>query len=204
MESLAAALFVNSIIGVLLLLFGLKFMKLAVALMGFVLGFSLTSPAIATLAWPEWLAMAVPILVGLVLAVFAFTIYKIAVTTSIALFFASLTHQLVLSAGQGDTTAWTIAILVGLAAFVVVWVLKLVDVFFAIATSAQGASLLVMVAYGIVFSLPVALLQGYEYSAVGHYEWAWILGWLVLTIIGSVAQLSSKSRHSSSLPSQTQ
>ena len=182
-------LIVNSIIGVLLLLFGLKLMKFAVALMGFVLGYSLLSALIATTSWPEWIMIAIPLAAGIALAAVAFAFYKFAVTLSISLFFVNLAYGVASSFGQGTTESWIIAIIVGIVVFLVVAGLRLVDAFFALTTSAQGASLLLMVLYSLVFSAQVGFLQGYERVRVDSYEWLWIVGWVVLTAVGFVFQL---------------
>ncbi len=182
-------LIVNSIIGVLLLLFGLKLMKFAVALMGFVLGYSLLSALIATTSWPEWVMIAIPLAAGIALAAVAFEFYKFAVTLSISLFFVNLAYGVASSLGQGAAESWIIAGIVGIVIFLVVAGLRLVDAFFALTTSAQGASLLLMVLYSLVLSAQVGFLQGYESVRVDSYEWIWIVGWVVLTAIGFVFQL---------------
>ena len=187
-------LIVNSVVGLLLLFFGLKLMKFAVTLMGFVLGFSLVSSLIGSFGWPEWILWALPLLAGIALATVAFAFYRFAVTLSIALFFVSITYGLAQSFGQGMAESWVIAIIAGVLIFLIVSALKLVDVFFALTTSAQGASLLLMVFYGLVNSVSVGFLQGYESVRVESYEGLWVLGWIVLTVVGFVFQLKSRPR----------
>ena len=185
-------LLINGAIGVLLLLFGLKLMKFAVALMGFVLGFSLVSSIISAFAWPEWVLWLLPLAAGLVLAGIAFAFYRFAVTLSISLFFVTITYGFVHSLGQGITESWVVAIVVGIIIFFIVSALKLVDVFFALTTSAQGASLLLMVFYSLAYSVRVGMLQGYESIRVQGFEWLWLIGWLVLTAGGFAFQLRGR------------
>lgn len=188
-------LIVNSVIGLLLLLFGLKLMKFAVALMGFVLGFSLISSLIAPFTWPDWMLWVIPIAAGIALAAVAFAFYRFAVTLSIALFFVNFSYGVAHSLGQGTTESWAIAIIVGLVVFFLVFALKLVDVFFALTTAAQGASLLLMVLYSLVFSVSIGLFQGYESVRVESYDWLWLIGWIGLAAVGFFFQLRSRPKH---------
>lgn len=185
-------LIVNSLIGLLLLFFGLRLMKFAVALMGFVLGFSVTSSLLASSGWPEWALWLIPLIIGLALAAVAFAFYRFAVGFSIALFFFNITYGVATSFGQGETTSWIIAFVVGLGIFALVVGLKLVDMFFAIATAAQGASLLTMVVYALVTSGGISLMQGFDRVFSGDVAWYWLLTWIVLLVVGLSYQLRTK------------
>jgi uncharacterized protein (DUF697 family) len=176
-------------IGIVLLFFGLKLMKIAVTIMGFILGFSITSSLIAPLQWPELTVTLIAIGVGILLATVAFAFYKFAITTTIALFFANFTFTIAQSLGQGATESLILAFIVGILAFIAVVALRLVDVLFALSTSAQGAYLVVVAVYAALHSTQLDTVQQTGLTGVSQAAWLWGLGWLVVTLIGFVFQL---------------
>lgn len=188
--------FIIILIGVALLFFGLKLMKFAVALMGFVLGYALISTWTAGFGWPDPVLIIVSILGGIVFGALAFAFYRIAVTVSIALYFANFTYALMLSFSAGQSEALFVAVLIGIIIFAVALVFKLVDVLFAFSTSAQGAALITASAYSIFTPVEHLILHAENIVAFtqGPYAWAWILGWIVLLVLGLAFQLKSLPR----------
>jgi len=190
METGILSVILTLLIGLVLLFFGLKFMKLAVTLMGFAIGYALTPSLLAGFALAEPTVFVLSLAVAILFAILAFSFYKFAITASIGLFFFYLTYEFAQSLGQVASVSWVIALIVGVLAFIVVSALKLVDFFFALTTAAQGSNLLMTLAYSFFGAASPVLAQGFNFAAAGAYTWLWLLGWIVLTAVGFFFQLS--------------
>ncbi len=190
METGILSIILTLLIGLVLLFFGLKFMKLAVTLMGFVIGYAITPSLLAGFALAEPTIFVLSLVVAIVCAILAFSFYKFAITATIALFFFYFTYEFAQSLNQVASVSWIFALMVGVLAFIVVAALKLVDVFFALTTAAQGSNLLMTLAYSFFGAASPVLAQGFNFAAAGAYTWLWLLGWILLTAIGFVFQLS--------------
>lgn len=189
---------ISGAIGVILLFFGLRLMKLAVALIGFLVGAFLAQLLAGMLGVPNEIDWIIAIVGGLFVALIAFAFYRFAVTLSIAFFFANLVYAVAVSMGIESVWASVIMLAAGVALFVIVSALKLVDGFFAFVTAAQGASLLVIVAFVLLTSADLDTLNASSISMVISLGGWWLVSAACLTIAGFATQLQHI--HPSSAP----
>lgn len=185
---------ISAAIGFILLLFGLKLMKFAVSLMGFVLGYSIASSIIVGFGLPEGVAFLIALAAGIALAFIAFSFYKFAIAASSALFFTHLTFTLVSSLDQGVNESWLIAIVVGVLVFFLIVMLKLVDVFFAVATAAQGSNLIIVAVYSFIYPAQYVLSLGQPITEFSHSPIVWTVLWVLIGLAGLAYQLKNKPR----------
>jgi hypothetical protein len=177
-------------IGALLLFFGLRLMKVAVAVVGFLIGFSLVGWLLSTVSWDGWLVLALQVVGGLAVAAVAFSFYRFAVALSIAFMVGNVAHGIATSVGQNPLEALIISVIIGVVVFIIVQLLKVVDILFAAATSLQGAS---SVVYGVYALLHPAITT--QAIAVLTLEWWWLLVWIVLAICGFAFQVGTRPDH---------
>ena len=189
---------ISGAIGVILLFFGLRLMKLAVALIGFLVGAFLSQLVAGMLGVPNEIDWIIAIVGGLLVALIAFAFYRFAITLSIAYFFANLVYAVAVSMGIEPVWASVIMLAAGVALFVIVSALKLVDGFFAFVSAAQGASLLVIVAFVLLTSAELATLNASSISMVISLGGWWLISAVCLTIAGFAIQLQHI--HPSSAP----
>lgn len=179
-------------IGALLLFFGLRLMKVAVAIVGFLIGFSIAGWLLSNVAWDSWVEFALQVLGGLIAGSVAFSFYRFAVSLSIAFMAGNTLLSIVTGLGVGSPESLIIAGIVGVIVFFIAQFLKVVDVFFAVATSLQGASLVVYGAYLLFHPSSFSTLNTLDasYTVVG-LAWWWGVLWVVLAVSGLLFQLQS-------------
>lgn len=182
---------VSIALGLMLLLFGVRFMKLAVAVVGFLIGAGLTNTLLASSGWNQAVVTIVAIAGGITLASIAFWFYEIAITLSMAYFFGNLAYAVATSANQEHTAAFVIAIAVGVIAFMLLRAIKVVDKIFALITSIQGANAIVLGIYVLLYSDKLAAAQANGYVLVMDASGIWLIGWIVLAILGFIYQIST-------------
>jgi hypothetical protein len=177
------------LLGALLLFFGLRIMKIAVAIIGFLFGYAFVSSLGLQNGWDPTLTLMGSLAAGLLVGVIAFAFYRIAVGVNIALFIANIGYSVVISNGVDAGISLIIAIIIGVLAFVVIHSLKIVDALFAVAAALQGASLVVA---AVLTLLDTTLLGGLQTNPTGIILQApvwWIIGWIALAAVGAVYQI---------------
>lgn len=182
---------VSIALGLVLLLFGVRFMKLTVAVIGFLIGAGLTNALLSSSGWDPSVITIVSIAGGIALASVAFWFYEVAITLSIAYFFGNLAYAIAISANQEHTAALVIAIAVGVIGFFLLRAINVVDKLFALITSVQGANSIVAGIYVLLYADKLATVQANGYVAVMDASGIWLIGWAVLAVLGFIYQVST-------------
>ncbi len=178
-------------LGLVLLLFGMRFMKLTIAIIGFLIGAGITNTLLASSGWDSSLITIVAIAGGIALASVAFWFYEFAITLSIAYFFGNLAYALAVSANQEHTVALVIAIVVGVVGFILLRAINVVDKLFALITSVQGANSIVIGIYVLLYADKLAAAQANGYVTAMNASGIWLIGWVVLAVLGFIYQVST-------------
>ncbi len=182
---------VSLLLGLVLLFFGLKLAKIAVAILGFLFGYALASNFGMVYAWDPTQTLIAAVALGVLLALVAFSFYRIAVGISIALFCANFIYSLVLSSGVDPTVSLIVGLVTAVAAFIVVQIGRVVDILFAIATSLQGAALVIASSIVLLGGAAVNSLQSNTMAIILQAQGWWSLGWIVLSLVGIAFQIRS-------------
>lgn len=182
---------ISILLGLVLLLFGVRFMKLTVAVIGFLIGAGLTSALLASSGWDQNIVTLVALAGGITLASIAFWFYEIAITLSMAYFFGNLVYAIALSSQLQHMTALIIAIVVGVIAFVLLRAINIVEMLFAAVTSFQGANAIVVGVYVLLYADKLAVAESNAYAVVITASGLWLIAWIVLAVLGFMYQLSA-------------
>ena len=180
---------INLLVGAVLLFFGLKLMKFAVSLIGFLIGYSISAPLVSSLGADATLSTVIAIIIGIAVGALAFGFYKFAITLSIAFFFGNLMYALLLALNLGETASLIIAVITGVATYALIYQLKVLDVLFAIVTSVQGASLIVVAVYALLNPANASVFDTPAMSFILSVSGWWFVAWLSLAIMGGIVQL---------------
>lgn len=191
MGSAIAYACISIALGLVLLLFGVRFMKLTVAVLGFLIGAGITSALLASSGWDSSVITIVAIAGGIAIASVAFWFYEVAITLSIAYFFGNLAYAIAISANQEHTAALVIAIAVGVVGFILLRAINVVDKIFALITSVQGANSIVVGIYVLLYADKLATAQSNGYVLVMDSSVVWLIGWVVLAVLGFIYQVST-------------
>ncbi len=189
MEQAIVYAIIQGIIGLGLLLFGLRLMKFAVSLIGFLIGMTIGPVLVQILHISPDLTTLLSIVAGVICAIVAFRFYRFIVTLSIAFFFGNLAYVIAQSSGAHFPWGILVGIAVGLFVFFLVRSLKLVDVFFAVTTSAQGAGGIVAALYILFNPAHLESIQSHSSAVAANAGGIWIIAWIITAIAGFSYQL---------------
>lgn len=203
MESILIPVIVQIVIGIVLLFFGLRFMKFVVSLFGFIIGYSVVSAATVSGGWPVWLGVLAAILIGLLLAGIAYRFYRLAIVVSVAYLLGTILYAALLSLQLPEAVAGIIAIVAGILAIALLYKVKFVEVLFAVSTSIQGAGLVVAGIYALV--TPGIFVHDPSVTTVllAASGW-WLLIWAIVAALGLTTQLAGFASTQSKLPADTE
>lgn len=182
---------VSIALGLVLLLFGVRFMKLTIAIIGFLIGAGITNTLLTSSGWDPSVITLVAIAAGIAVASVAFWFYELAITLSIAYFFGNLAYAVAISMSQEHTVALVIAIAVGVIGFFLLRAINVVDKLFALITSVQGANSIVAGIYVLLYADKLTAVQANGYVAVMNASGLWLAGWVVLAVLGFIYQIST-------------
>lgn len=189
MESVYLYAAVHGIVGLLLLFFGLRLMKVSIAIIGFVIGFSLVGALSALVSFPDWVEWALAVIGGLILGSIAFAFYRVAVSIAIAFSFGHMAFAVAQSFDATWLSAWGIAAVAGVVTFFLVRALHLVEGLFALSTAIQGASGVVAAVYVLFFANQLQAVQTHGLEIIASASLWWVLAWLVVAGVGFTVQL---------------
>lgn len=185
---------IELILGLVLLFFGLRFIKVSVAIVGFLFGYAMTMLALLDFQ-TTLLITTIGVIVGALCAVMAFRFYIFAMSLVIAFFAGNLAYAIatVYHLDVVLTTALTVG--VGLLAFIVVRVFKIVEAMFVFATSVQGASAVVAAVFIFLHPGRVEFMQQHSVSVLFGVSGWWLAVWGAVALAGFVSQLQYLHRH---------
>jgi len=173
MEAAVLYASVSIIAGLALLLFGTKFMKAAVTIVGFLAGYWIVSGILGSFGWTTFLVVALALSAGTIVAAYAFKFYLIAIRFSIAYFIGSFVYSIVLLTNAS-----------GGIAYILLEYVQFVELLFACITSTQGASLIVAGAYVLLVPGDLVIVKSQSMDIVATAAGWWLIAWLALTIAG--------------------
>lgn len=175
---------VSIIAGLVLLLFGVRFMKVAVSIVGFLAGYWIVSGILASFGWSTTLVVVIALAAGTILAAYAFKFYTIAIRFSIAYFIGSLAYSIMQLTSAGGGTAFLVAVAVTAVAYILLEYVQFVELLFACITSTLGASLIVAGAYVLLVPGDLVIIKSHSMDIVAQAAGWWLIAWLALTIAG--------------------
>lgn len=177
-------------LGIVLLFFGARLMKLAITLYGALVGLWFTSWLAGALHWSGGLEVLV-ILAGAALgAILFYGFYKFLVKVAVAFFVGSFAYGICIALGTGAVAGFLLA---ALAAVVAYWLMHRYDIvtkIFIVITSLQGATALItglsMATHGGTTAQD--LVSGNPYIALQNSEWGFLAA-LIISLMGISVQL---------------
>lgn len=182
------------IIGGLLLFFGVRFMKVALTILGAVIGYSLGAQLFALLGLPATLGLTLAIVTAVLVAALAFSFYKFAVLFGTALFVAGLTFTFIEVSTNSAVLALLAGLLLGFGTYMLLRWLKIVEVAFAFTTSFQGAAAVVAAVLVLLSPSRLNAVNNDSVSLIVAASGFWVLVWLVVAAIGLAVQLQEISK----------
>ncbi len=184
METFYIAAIANIGLGILLLFFGLRFMKLAIGALGALSGFWLGSILVSQLNWNG--AIEFVLLMGTVvlLASVAVRFYKFLVRASISLTIFSILYAVGIELGVSIIASLILALLAAIIAFVAIKALHLIDLLFVFATATNGAGYLLSGIALLLNPTNISVLNHGQLHALMNQSPFWIIAWVVLAIAG--------------------
>lgn len=178
-------------IGALLLLFGAKFIRLAVGLIGGLIGFNIGHTLFYHLSMTGWIETTLTIVFAIVVAMIAISFYKLFITLSISYTAGSLTYSILRMLDAEVMIAIALAVLAGIMIFFVIRAMDLVEALFALVTSTQGASAIIAGILLLTDKSLVSSLQHGNTALINETDYFWILVWVALVVFGMIFQLGN-------------
>ena len=179
---------IELVIGLGLLFFGLRLIKISVAIFGFLFGYMITMMLLSDFDITPLLMLG-GVAVGVLCAAIAFRFYAFATSLVIAFFAGNLAYA---AASYYDLDAVWTALLTGgsgLLVFAVARALKIVEAVFAFATSVQGASAVIAAIYIFLYPGRLEFMQQHSVSVLLGASGMWLILWAVVAAGGFISQL---------------
>lgn len=192
MNSFYIVAIANIALGILLLFFGLKFMRLAIGAFGALLGFWLGSVLINLLSWNATVELIILLIIAIVLAVLAFRFYKFLVRASIAITAFSIVYAILTELGMAVIASLTLAILVAVIVFLAIKTFHLIDLLFIFVTASNGAGYILSGLVLLLWPAKTSILAHGQLYALMEQSPLWIIAWVLLAVAGITYQNNNR------------
>ncbi len=176
-------------VGAILLFFGAKFIKLAVGLLGVIIGFNIGHALFYHSNLTGWLETTLTIGLAVLVAVLAIRFYKLFITLSISYTAGTITYGILNRLDANVFVAIGLSVFAGVLIFLIIRTFQLVEALFALVTSAQGASAIVTGLLLFTNKELVDSLQHGNTSIIHETDYLWIFVWVVLLAFGLSFQM---------------
>ncbi len=178
------------VLGVVLLFFGARLMKLALTLYGALLGLWLTGWLAEHFHWSGGVEALVIIAGAALGAILFYGFYKFLIKVAVAFFVFNFAYSVCLALGTGAVAGFVLAALAGVLAYLLMHKYDVVTKVFIVMSSLQGATALITGISMLTHSGTTAedILTGNPYVALQNSEWGFLAA-LVIALVGISVQL---------------